>query len=84
MYYLYIVECADNTLYTGITTDLSRRLDEHNNSKNGAKYTRAHRPVKIVYEKKFRNRSTATRAESKIKKLTRTQKLDLINQNLVK
>ena len=59
MYYLYILECADKTLYTGITTDLSRRVEEHNVSKLGAKYTCSRRPVKLVYSKTFRNRSLA-------------------------
>ena len=79
MYYLYILECADKTLYTGITVDLVRRLKEHNDSKLGAKYTRPRRPVKIVYSKKFRNRSNASKAESRIKKLSREEKLKLIS-----
>ena len=78
MYYLYILECADETLYTGITVDLDRRVHEHNNSKLGAKYTRARRPVKLVYSKKFRNRSLVSKAESKIKNLSREEKLKLI------
>ena len=78
MYYLYIVECADKTLYTGITTDLSRRVDEHNSSELGAKYTRARRPVKLVYSKKFETRSLVCREEARIKKLTRPEKLKLI------
>ncbi|HTW96432.1 MAG TPA: GIY-YIG nuclease family protein [Candidatus Methylomirabilis sp.] len=78
MYYLYILKCADKTLYTGITVDLARRCREHNFSKLGAKYTRARRPVKIVYSKKFRNRSMASRAESGIKKLSRGEKLKLV------
>lgn len=80
MYYLYILECADKTLYTGITVDLERRINEHNNSKLGAKYTAARRPVKLVYSKKFRNRSTASKAESKIKKLSREEKIKLVNE----
>ncbi|MBP6859915.1 MAG: GIY-YIG nuclease family protein [Candidatus Magasanikbacteria bacterium] len=79
MYYLYILECADKTLYTGITVDLERRVREHNTSAIGAKYTRARRPVRLVYSKKFRNRSTASKAESKIKKLSREAKLHLIS-----
>jgi putative endonuclease len=79
MYYLYILECKDKTLYAGITVDLARRLREHNTSKLGAKYTRARRPVKLVYSKKFRNRSLASKAESKIKKLTREEKKRLIS-----
>ena len=78
MYYLYILECRDKTLYTGITTDLKRRILEHNNAKLGAKYTRTRRPVKIVFSKKFRNRSTASKEEARIKKLPRLEKLKLI------
>jgi putative endonuclease len=78
MWHVYILQCADKTLYTGITVDLTRRLEEHNSSRLGAKYTRARRPVKIVYSKKFRNRSAVSRAESRIKKLSREEKLKLI------
>jgi len=78
MYYLYILQCSDKTLYTGITVDLTRRVKEHNTSKLGAKYTSARRPVKLVYSKKFRNRSTASREEHRIKKLSREEKLELI------
>jgi len=81
MYYLYILQCSDKTLYTGITVDLARRLKEHNTSKSGAKYTSARRPVKLVYSKKFRNRSTASREESRIKKLSREEKLALIKDD---
>jgi putative endonuclease len=82
MYYLYILECVDKTLYTGITVNLERRVQEHNASKQGAKYTRARRPVRLVYSKKFKNRSTASKAESKIKKLSREEKLRLISISL--
>ena len=51
MYYLYIIKCADKTLYTGITTDLKRRIIEHNSTKLGAKYTSSRRPVKLVFSK---------------------------------
>jgi putative endonuclease len=78
MWYVYILRCADKTLYTGITVDLARRLMEHNSSRLGAKYTRARRPVKIVYAKKFRNRSAASKAERRIKQLSRGKKLKLI------
>ncbi|MBI3626973.1 GIY-YIG nuclease family protein [Candidatus Uhrbacteria bacterium] len=78
MYHLYILNCADNTLYTGITTNLERRLKEHNLSKIGAKYTKARRPVTLLYSKKFRTRSTATKAEAKIKNLSRAEKQLLI------
>lgn len=74
MYYLYIVKCADETLYTGITTDLDRRIKEHNTSKRGAKYTHARRPVRLVYTKQFANRSEALKEEFKMKKLSREEK----------
>ena len=78
MYYLYILQCADKTLYTGITVDLERRVKEHNNSKLGAKYTKGRRPVTLVYVKKFRTRATASRAENQMKKMTRQEKLALV------
>jgi len=78
MYHLYILKCSDKTLYTGITVDLARRIKEHNDSKLGAKYTMGRRPVKLVYSKKFRNRSTASKAENRIKNLSRKEKLELI------
>jgi putative endonuclease len=84
MYHLYILKCADGTLYTGITVDLARRVGEHNSSKLGAKYTRARRPVKLVYSKRFKNRSTASKAESRIKKLSRSEKLKLIKYERTK
>lgn len=80
MYYLYILRCSDKSLYTGITTDIARRVGEHNSSGLGAKYTRARRPVNLVYSKKFKTRSAAAREESKVKKFSRIQKLKLVNQ----
>lgn len=77
MYFLYLLQCADGTLYTGITTDLKRRLAEHNTSLRGAKYTRGRRPVVLVYSKRFRSRCAASSAESQMKKLTRAEKLAL-------
>jgi putative endonuclease len=77
MYYLYILKCADKTLYTGITTDLKRRVAEHNNKKLGAKYTASRQPVKLVYSRKFKNRSLASKAEARIKKLKKSEKLKL-------
>lgn len=78
MYYLYLVQCADKTLYAGITTDLARRVREHNESASGARYTRARRPVTLVYSLNFKDRSAATKAEAKLKKLSRAEKLKLI------
>ena len=79
MYYLYIVECADGTLYTGITVDLNRRIDEHNSSKLGAKYTRSRRPVELLYSKRFRSRSAASKEEYRIKSLSREEKMGIIS-----
>ncbi len=80
MYYLYILKCADKTLYTGITVDLERRLVEHNSSKLGARYTKPRRPVKIIYSRRFRNRSNAMKEEARIKKLSREEKLQMIEK----
>ncbi|MCX6763674.1 MAG: GIY-YIG nuclease family protein [Candidatus Moranbacteria bacterium] len=80
MYHLYILKCADKNLYTGIAVDLEKRIKEHNSSKLGSKYTAARRPVKLIYAKKFSNRSVASRAESRIKKLSRQEKLALIKK----
>lgn len=80
LYYIYILQCADKTLYTGITTDLVRRVAEHNSSTLGAKYTRGRRPTKLVFSQSFRNRSLASKEESRIKKLSRVLKLKLIKK----
>ena len=76
-YYLYILECQDGSLYTGISTNPERRLKEHIEG-TGAKYTRTHKPVKIVYLELLRNRSEASKREYEIKQLSRKEKLDLI------
>lgn len=79
VWYTYILKCADNTLYTGITTDISRRVDEHNSdNKLAAKYTRVRRPVTLVYQQPFKTRSLAARREAQIKKLTRLEKETLL------
>jgi len=78
LWYLYIVECSDNSLYTGITTDLNRRITEHNSSNKGAKYTRPRRPVTLVYSEIHPNRSAASKSEYKIKQLSKQKKLSLI------
>lgn len=80
-YYLYILKCCDQTLYTGITKDLERRLKEHNFSKLGAKYTSGRRPVKLIYSRRFANRLLALKEEIRIKKLSRAEKLELIKEN---
>ena len=79
MYYVYIVRCADDTLYTGIATELERRIKEHNSSEKGAKYTRVRRPVTLVYNEEYPDRSTASKREYEIKKkMNRIEKLALI------
>ena len=75
---VYIVECADGTYYTGITTDINRRLLEHNFSFKAAKYTRSRRPVKLVYKEASQNRSTASKREYQIKKMKRKDKVILV------
>ena len=84
VWYLYIVECRDHSLYTGITKDVDRRVSEHNTSKRGAKYTRSRRPVRLVCKYEVgESRSTAMKEERRIKKLSRAQKLLLIEQKSV-
>lgn len=78
MWFVYIVECSDNTLYTWITTDIERREEEHNSSDKWAKFTKMRRPVKIVFTQECEDRSDASKKEYTIKKLTRTQKLEII------
>ncbi|MCD6172802.1 MAG: GIY-YIG nuclease family protein [Sulfurimonas sp.] len=78
-YFVYILKCFDDTLYTGITTDINRRLDEHNTSDKGAKYTKVRRPVKLVYSEESQNRSFACKREYEIKQLKREDKLRLID-----
>jgi len=75
---VYILECADGTLYTGSTNDLSRRVREHNGSPTGAKYTRARRPVQLRYSCACEGRSEAMKEESRIKRLSRREKLALV------
>lgn len=79
MYTLYIIKCADNSLYTGITTDIDRRIKQHNGEiVGGPKYTRGRRPVELVYTEKLLNRSEATKREWEIKKMTRANKEKLL------
>jgi putative endonuclease len=77
-YFVYILECRDGTLYTGITTDVNRRVQEHNTSRRGARYTRYRRPVKLLWNSQAVDLSSALRAEAGIKKKTRAQKLEHI------
>lgn len=77
-YFIYIIKCSDKTLYTGYTNDLEKRIETHNSGKAGAKYTRARRPVKLVYSEQFETKSEALKREWVIKKMTREEKLELI------
>lgn len=79
MYHVYILECTDGTLYTGITTDLSRRLREHQDGKGGH-YTRAHGATRMRYSEEHSNRSEASKRESEIKAWSREEKLALITR----
>ncbi len=89
-YWLYIVECADGTLYTGIATDVERRVLEHNGSdsvgkrgqvlkRKGARYTASRQPVVLVFQVPFATRSEASKEEARIKRLTRAEKVALIS-----
>lgn len=78
MYFVYILRCADQSLYTGCTIDLKRRLHQHNHAKAGARYTKNRRPVVLVYCEKFRIQRRALQREYAIKSLPRAQKLALI------
>lgn len=77
-WHVYILECADGTLYTGVTNDLTRRVKEHNESVLGAKYTKARRPVTLRYARPEESRSAAQKEESRIKALRREQKAELV------
>ena len=81
-YYIYTVKTSADTLYTGITTNVSRRVSEHNShTRKSAKYTRSFDNCKLVYSEKFPDRSSALKRESEIKKLTRAQKIQLIQSS---
>jgi putative endonuclease len=77
-YYLYIVQCSNNSLYTGITKNLTRRIWQHNNSKLGAKSIRGKRPVKLIYSEHYNNINEALRREREIQGWRREKKLNLI------
>jgi putative endonuclease len=77
-FYAYILECADKSLYSGCTNDLEKRLEQHNNSKQGAHYTKIRRPVVLKYAESFATLKEARGREAAIKHLTRQEKLSLI------
>lgn len=76
-YSIYLVRCNDGSLYTGIATDVQRRLKEHTASPKGAKFLRGKAPLTLVYERKLGDRSLASRVESHVKKLPRADKADV-------
>ncbi|HUU64358.1 MAG TPA: GIY-YIG nuclease family protein [Dehalococcoidia bacterium] len=81
-WYLYLLRCSDGSLYTGITTNVARRFAEHReNSGTGAKYLRGRRPLMLVFQKKLGSRSLALAVESKVKRLSKKRKEDLIRTN---
>ena len=77
-YFVYMLRCADGTMYTGITTDIVRRVREHNSTKSGARYTQTRRPVSCVYAEQAHDRSSALKREYAIKRLSRQAKLQLV------
>lgn len=80
-WYVYIIRCSDESLYTGITRDIERRINEHNNSNLlGSKYTSTRRPVKLVYQETMNSRSDAAKREYGIKNLSRIEKEALVNK----
>lgn len=81
-YSLYILRCADGSLYTGITLDVSRRLEEHRNGVRGAKYLRGRTPVELVFEQPAGDRAAALRLEHRVKRLSRHEKEALIGGDL--
>ncbi|TET46909.1 GIY-YIG nuclease family protein [candidate division TA06 bacterium] len=78
MWYVYIVQCNDSSLYTGITSDVKRRVEEHNKGRGGG-YTNSRRPVRLVYTEQCKNRSEALKRERQINHLPRAKKLTLIS-----
>lgn len=78
-YTVYILKCADGTLYTGITNDVTARLIAHNEKGTGAKYTKGRRPVTLVYQEMCKDKGTALQREHAIKQYTKAEKIELID-----
>jgi len=83
-WFVYFLRCNDNSLYAGITTDIERRLYQHNHSKLGAKYTRAKRPVTLAFIETASNKSSASKREYQLKQLSKAQKEQLVRNYTVK
>ncbi len=84
MYFVYVLECADRTLYVGSTNDLKKRIRQHNELKSGAHYTKIRRPVVLKYSENFQTLKAARKRESEIKRWPRSKKLTLISQTKFK
>lgn len=80
MYFVYILQCADNTLYCGSTNDLQKRVRQHNNAKNGAHYTKIRRPVALVYSEQLETYAQVRAREAEIKRMSRDEKMNLIQK----
>lgn len=80
MYYAYILKCNDGTLYAGSTNDLTKRIHQHNNAKNGAHYTKIRRPVELVYSEQLETYAEARAREAEIKRMSREEKMILIQK----
>lgn len=78
-WYLYILQCKDGSLYTGVTNDVQKRLEAHREGR-GAKYTRGRSPLTLVYQEKCGDKSAALRREAQVKKLRKSDKLQLIHK----
>ena len=84
MWYFYVVECVDHSFYAGVTTELARRVKEHNeDNKRGAKYTRSRRPVRLIYSKEYPSRSAAQKEEYRFKQLDRKSKERVVSEDLL-
>lgn len=81
MFFVYILECADKTLYTGSTNDLGKRLHQHNNSKSGAHYTKIRRPVVLKYSEKYMTLAKARRREAELKGWKKEKKIELMKKS---
>ena len=78
LYFVYILRCSDESLYCGITNNLQRRVNEHNNSNKGAKYTKNRRPTLLIYSEEHKGKSEALKREYQIKQLSKSDKNNLI------
>ena len=84
MWYFYVVKCSDNSFYAGVTTDLDRRVKEHNeDNRRGAKYTRSRRPVQLICSEEYPTRSAAQKEEYRFKQLNRKTKERVISEKLL-